>query len=75
MTRLPTLTARKLIQALLKAGFVVQRQRGSHVFLKHPERSLRTCVPMHGGEDLDRSLMRLILRQAGLSEDEFLSLI
>jgi predicted RNA binding protein YcfA (HicA-like mRNA interferase family) len=74
MTRLPTLSAHKLIQALNRAGFVLERQRGSHVILKHPLKRLTTCVPVHGN-DVRRSLLRLILKQARLTEEEFRQLL
>jgi predicted RNA binding protein YcfA (HicA-like mRNA interferase family) len=70
MTRLPTVSARKLIQALHKGGFVDDGQKGSHFFLWHPGKRITTCVPMHSG-DLKRSLVRKILHEAGLSEEEF----
>lgn len=74
MTRLPTVTSTKVIRALQRAGFIVDRQNGSHVILHHPVRRLRTSVPKHG-TDLNRSLMKLILKQAQLTEDEFRDLL
>ena len=74
MTRLPTFSARQVIQALLKAGFVVRVQHGSHVQLLHPVNKRRTTVPNHSG-DLHRGLLKAILRQAGLSEDQFRELL
>lgn len=74
MTRLPTLNARKVIRALKQAGFVENGQRGSHRYLWHPQKRLETCVPVHGA-DLKRSLVRAILAQAGLTEEEFLKLL
>jgi predicted RNA binding protein YcfA (HicA-like mRNA interferase family) len=74
MTRLPTLTARKLIQALEKAGFVLVRQRGSHYQMKRGSDGRRTTIPVHG-DDINRSLLKLILKQAGLGEDEFRELL
>ncbi len=74
MTRLPTLNARKLIQALEKAGFVFDRQTGSHSILRHPITRKTTCVPKHG-KDVKRSLMKEILQQAGLTEEEFGNLL
>lgn len=74
MTRLPTLTARKLIQALEKAGFVLCRQRGSHYQMKHPATNRRTTIPVHG-DDVSRSLLKLILKQVGLAEEEFRKLL
>lgn len=56
MTRLPTLTARKLVAALKRAGFVEDRRRGSHLYLWHPVKRRATCVPMHG-QDLGRDLV------------------
>jgi mRNA interferase HicA len=74
MTRLPTVNARKVIAALKRAGFEEIKQRGSHLYFWHPVRQLETCVPMHGG-DLKRSLVRGILRQTGLTEDQFRELL
>lgn len=70
MTRLPVLSARKMIQALERAGFVANGQKGSHFYLWHPLSKLTTSVPMHPG-DLKRSLVHAILQQVGLTEDEF----
>ena len=74
MTRLPTLSARKIIKALERAGFVLIRQRGSHYQMKHPTKNLRTLVPVHG-DDISRGLFRRILNQTQLSEDEFRELL
>jgi predicted RNA binding protein YcfA (HicA-like mRNA interferase family) len=70
MTRLPTLSARKLIQALERAGFIPNGQKGSHFYLWHPRWKVTTCVPTHAG-DLKRSLVRAVLQQAGLTEEAF----
>ncbi len=74
MTRLPTVTARALVMALKRAGFVEHHQRGSHLYLWHPIRDILTSVPMHPG-DLARGTLRAILRQAGLMEEGFMSLL
>jgi len=70
MIRLPTLNARRLIQAMKRAGFEEVRQHGSHLFLWHPEKRREICIPVHG-KDLGRNLVRAILQQAGLTEKEF----
>jgi predicted RNA binding protein YcfA (HicA-like mRNA interferase family) len=70
MTRLPMLSARKMIQALERAGFEADGQKGSHFYLWHPFRKIATAVPVHPG-DLRRSLVRAILRQAAMTEEEF----
>ena len=70
MTRLPTLTAKKLVAALKRAGFIENGQHGSHLYLWHSEKQIQTCVPIHG-KDVKRNLLKLILRQAELTEEEF----
>ena len=50
MTRLPRAKGREIVRALEKRGFVVDRTRGSHVFLKHPD-GRATAVPVHGAFD------------------------
>ncbi|MBI2184514.1 MAG: type II toxin-antitoxin system HicA family toxin [Thaumarchaeota archaeon] len=70
--KLPVLSGKDVIKALLKAGFKPVRQRGSHVFLKH-EDGRRTVVPLHG--EVNRSTLMDIFDQTRLTKEEFLSLI
>lgn len=70
MSRLPNLTAAEMVRRLKRAGFVEHEQRGSHKIFKNHTTGYRTVVAMHSG-DIKRSLMKEIIRQAGLSEDEF----
>ncbi|QLQ08045.1 MAG: type II toxin-antitoxin system HicA family toxin [Anaerolineae bacterium] len=74
MSILPMLTARRLLRALEKAGFEVQRQTGSHVRLKHPDGRVVT-VPVHGSQDIGRGLLRKILRDAEMTPTELLVLL
>jgi predicted RNA binding protein YcfA (HicA-like mRNA interferase family) len=74
MTRLPSLSGEKVIKALGKAGFQVLRQKGSHVYLKHPD-GRATVVPVHKGESVGRGLLRTIMKDADLSREEFLKLL
>ena len=46
MSKMPSLTGKKLIKALMKAGFAVQRVMGSHHFLRH-EDGRTTVAPVH----------------------------
>jgi predicted RNA binding protein YcfA (HicA-like mRNA interferase family) len=75
MAKLPSLTARKVIQALMRAGFVEDRQKGSHLVLIHPVTKARTVVPIHSGHTIKEPLSRAIIRDAGLSVDEFITLV
>ncbi|HWO42010.1 MAG TPA: type II toxin-antitoxin system HicA family toxin [Candidatus Eisenbacteria bacterium] len=57
---------------LLRAGFVETRQTGSHKVLRHPD-GRRTYVAMHPGT-LPTETFRKILKQAGLTEEQFRAL-
>jgi len=74
MSRLPAITSREAVAALKKAGFEERRQRGSHLYLWHPERQVLVTVPMHA-RDLPRGTLRAIIRDSGLTEKEFCALV
>ena len=73
MNRLPSLSARQCIRALKKAGFYESSQKGSHITFRHPNRPGKVIVPNH--KALKRGTLRAIIRQAGLSVEEFLELL
>lgn len=70
MSKLPVITAARLVKVLGKLGFECIRQRGSHAFYRHAD-GRSTVVPMHAGEDIRRGLMRAILRDLELTPEEF----
>ena len=74
MSRLPTLSARKVCRILERLGFEPVRQRGSHVYYRHPD-GRATVIPVHPGEDLGRGLLRSILRDIKISREDFLKLL
>jgi len=65
---------KKVVRALQHIGFEPIRQRGSHVILKHPDGRM-TVVPVHEGEEIGRGLLRTIIREAGLTKDQFLQIL
>ena len=72
MSRLPTLTYREVITRLRQAGFVFDRQaKGSHEIWYNPDTHRRTPVPNPPGT-IARGTLRAIIREAGLSIDDFL---
>jgi predicted RNA binding protein YcfA (HicA-like mRNA interferase family) len=75
MSEIPSLNARKVVRALKRAGFVEDRQRGSHLVLIHPVSRVRTVVPVHAGRTIKTPLLRSIIREANLSVEEFLDLL
>jgi predicted RNA binding protein YcfA (HicA-like mRNA interferase family) len=73
--KLPVLKAKEVVRALERAGFYIHHQSGSHARLLHRTKTeLRVTVPIHS-KDIPPSLLRRILKQAGLREDEFAELI
>jgi predicted RNA binding protein YcfA (HicA-like mRNA interferase family) len=72
--RLPALTARTVIRALERAGFVVSRTSGSHCRLIHVRDPARkVTVPAHGG-DLKRGTLRRN-RRAGRDDGRGISIV
>ena len=74
MIRLPMVNPREIISVLTRKGFVIDRQTGSHVILRHPVTKRQTLVAIHPG-DLPRSVMKKIFKQAGVTEEEFRELL
>jgi len=75
VTSIPSLSYREIVSALQRDGWVVVRQRGSHIRLqKHIEDwTLKLTVPAH--RPVKRSTLSHILKQAELELDRFLELL
>lgn len=75
MPRLPTVSGKKLVAALTKAGFQVVRQKGSHVSMQKvtPENNYRTVIPQH--KELAKGTLLDVLHQTGLSKEDLLKLL
>ena len=74
MSVLPRASGREVVKALAKVGYEQDRQRGSHIILRQiasPHR--RIVVPDHG--EVAKGTLRAIIRQAGLTVDEFKALL
>jgi predicted RNA binding protein YcfA (HicA-like mRNA interferase family) len=74
LTRLPSVRPSDVVAALKRAGFVEKRQKGSHVILVHERQRRMTVVALHG-RDLPMPTLREVLKQAGITEDEFVKLL
>jgi predicted RNA binding protein YcfA (HicA-like mRNA interferase family) len=64
--------AKEVLQRLQRGGFMIRRQSGSHVILRHPD-GRQTYVAMHT-KDVPTGTFRSILKQAGMTEEEFKAL-
>ncbi len=73
---LPVMAGKEALKLLLKQGFIILRQRGSHVQLvkQLADRTLRVTVPVHP-RDMNPRVMRSIIKQAGYTVQEFLKLL
>ncbi|MBI5140492.1 MAG: type II toxin-antitoxin system HicA family toxin [Candidatus Vogelbacteria bacterium] len=72
MGKLVPLTARKVIWKLKKIGFTETHQRGSHLYFKSVDGTKIVTVPVHDSKDIPiGTLYNIVVRQAGLSVDEF----
>lgn len=74
MPKLPVVSGQDFVRALTKAGFEIHHQKGSHIILKQTVPPFaRLSVPNH--RELKRGLLVSLLRDAGLTRDEFLALL
>jgi predicted RNA binding protein YcfA (HicA-like mRNA interferase family) len=73
MTGLPVVSGGELVKALEQVGFVVDRQRGSHIILFRADPPTTVTVPDH--RELDRGTLRAILRQADVSPSKLRELL
>jgi len=75
LNRLPRVSGREVIRSLQRGGYILTHVRGSHHYLRKPGASGLVVVPIHGARDLPSGTIRSILRQAGLTVEEFLALV
>lgn len=73
MSRLPGLTWQQVTTALERAGFVFDRQRGSHMVYYHAETNRTVVVPRH--REIKAGTLREILREAAITREEFRRLL
>ena len=74
MSFLPNIKPAKLLPILVRIGFRVVRQKGSHITLEHITDKKKITVPMHN-KDLPKPTLFSILKQSGISIEEFLKLL
>ena len=72
---LPAVSGRQLVRALQRAGFVVLRQKGSHVSLEKrtADGYWRTIIPMH--REIRPGTLSDILNQRGITKDQLRELL
>lgn len=73
MSKLPVISGQQLVKVLGKVGFQIDRRKGSHMMLYRADPPTTLSVPDH--RELDRGTLRSLLRQAGVSPEDFVRLL
>jgi predicted RNA binding protein YcfA (HicA-like mRNA interferase family) len=74
MAKLTPLKSREVLRKLRRLGFVGPLPGGRHAHMVHPETGQMIPVPMHKGKDVSIGLIREIIRELGISRDEWIDL-
>ncbi len=72
MPHLPVISGDDFVKAMDQIGYRLDHTEGSHMILLHPDKG-RLSVPKH--KELGRGLLRTLIRDAGLTRDEFIELL
>jgi predicted RNA binding protein YcfA (HicA-like mRNA interferase family) len=71
MVKLPVISGKRLIKALEDDGFVIVRQKGSHISLK--KENFRSVVPLHS--ELAKGTLIGILKQCGITKEKLVEML
>ncbi len=72
MPKIPPMKPKDVMKKFQKLGYVKDRQTGSNVILYHPAKG-RAVIPLHV-RDLPKGTLLAIIKEAGLSKEEFLNI-
>ncbi|NOZ58943.1 MAG: type II toxin-antitoxin system HicA family toxin [Euryarchaeota archaeon] len=75
MPKLPAVTGDKVVKAFSKAGWVVARQKGSHVIMVREGSPVVLTIPVHKNRPVKRGTLRDLIKDAGMSVEEFCNLL
>ena len=68
-----TFSGREVVRGLRRIGFVVDHQRGSHIFLHNLEKNISVIVPNH--KELKKGTLNAILKKAGITAEKLKLLV
>jgi predicted RNA binding protein YcfA (HicA-like mRNA interferase family) len=75
MPKLPTPSAREVIRALSGQGFQVVSQKGSHIKMKKIDQNEMRVVIVPDHPEIPAGTLKSIIRQAGMTDEEFIRLL
>ena len=68
-----TFSGKDIVKALRRKGFVVDHQRGSHIFMHNLEKNTSVVVPFH--KEIKKGTLNNIIKKAGITIDELKDLV
>jgi predicted RNA binding protein YcfA (HicA-like mRNA interferase family) len=68
-----TFSGKELVKALRRIGFVVDHQRGSHIFMYNLENNISVIIPLH--KEIKKGTLNNIIKKVGITVDELKELI
>ena len=75
MTRLSSYSGDRLVRAFQRAGWNISRQKGSHVIMEKVGFDATLSIPVHKGKDVKRGTLRDLIRDAGMTIEDFLAAV
>lgn len=74
-SKVPRVTGEEAVKAFGRAGYEVDRVRGSHHILRHPDKAELLSIPVHKGRIVGVGLLLSQIKVAGLTVEEFKELL
>ncbi len=74
MPKFPSIKPRELIKVFERQGYIIDRQKGSHIILFHSISHRRLTIPMHA-KDVPNGTLHAIIKESGLTKEGFLAIL
>ena len=68
-----TFSGKRVVKALRRIGYIVDHQRGDHVFMHNLEKNLSVIVPLH--KEIKKGTLNNIIKKVSITIDELKELI
>ena len=68
-----TFSGKRVVRALRRIGYIVDHQRGDHLFMHNLEKNLSVIVPLH--KEVKKGTLNNIIKKAGITIEELKELI
>ena len=68
-----TFSGKRVVKALRRIGYIIDHQRGDHVFMHNLEKNISVIVPLH--KEIKKGTLNNIIKKVGITIDELKSLL